>query len=211
MERLFTTHGLPRSIRSDNGAPLASGGVLGLSTLSAWWLSIGVSHERIEVGHPEQNGRHERMHLTLKQETTRPAATTFAGQQERFDRFRLFFNTERPHEALGRRPPATAWTPSSRSFPGGISSPDYSRCDLLRHVSHTGAIRFRKNELFLSTALAGHTVGITEIDVDVWLVEFAGHELGLFEPSDTRVAPFSVGRRRPATREAEPGLSPEKV
>lgn len=141
MERLFTTYGLPRYIRSDNGAPFASGGVLGLSTLSAWWQSIGVSHERIEVGHPQLNGRHERMHLTLTQETTRPAATTFAGQQERFDRFRLFFNTERPHEALGQRPPATAWTPSSRSFPGGISSPDYSRCDTPPTQAPSGSAR----------------------------------------------------------------------
>ncbi len=174
---------------------------MGLSTLSAWWLSIGVSHERIEAGHPEQNGRHERMHLTLKQETTRPAAATFAGQQERFDRFRDFFNTERPHEALGQHPPASAWAPSARSFPAGIVAPDYSRCDLVRHVSRAGGIKFRKNELFLSSALAGHSVGITEIDIDVWLVLFAGHELGLFEPSDTRVAPFSTGTRQTATRD----------
>lgn len=206
MERLFTEHGLPRSIRSDNGAPFASPGILGLSALSAWWLSIGVAHERIEVGHPEQNGRHERMHLTLKQETTRPAAPTLEGQQERFDRFRAFYNTERPHEALGQHPPATAWMPSERPFPAGCEAPDYSRCDLVRQVSRTGALKFRKNELFLSTALAGHTVGITEIDVDVWLVEFAGHELGLFEPWDTRVAPFAVGRRR---REEADAAAPE--
>lgn len=194
MERIFTEHGLPRAIRSDNGSPFASPGVMGLSTLSAWWLSLGIAHERIAVGHPEQNGRHERMHLTLKQETTRPAARDFESQQARFDDFLVFFNTERPHEAHGQATPASRWARSSRRYPDDVKPLDYSRCDLIKRIGATGSLRFRKNDLYLGLALAGHHVGLTEIDVDVWVVNFAGHDLGLFEPGDSRVSPFTVGR-----------------
>jgi len=182
MERIFQKYGLPAAIRSDNGAPFASAGVLGLSTLSAWWLSLGVTHERIEAGHPEQNGRHERMHLTLKQETTRPAAADMMGQQGRFDTFLAYYNQERPHEALGQQPPASAWQCSVRRYPEDVKPLNYSRCDLVKTITRTGALKFRKNELFLGTALAGHRVGLTEIEPEVWLVKFAGHDLSLFEP-----------------------------
>lgn len=203
MERLFHLHGLPMAIRSDNGAPFASAGVLGLSTLSAWWLSLGITHERIEAGHPEQNGRHERMHLTLKRETTRPAAPDMAGQQGRFDTFLAYYNQERPHEALGQIPPVSAWRPSVRRYPGDVKPLDYHRCDLIKTITPSGNLKFQRNELYLGLALAGHRVGLTEIEPDVWLVGFAGHDLGLFEPGDARVSPLSVGRGARIRKERE--------
>lgn len=194
VHQLFREHGRPWAIRSDNGAPFASCGVLGLSTLSANWLANGVAHERIEVGHPEQNGRHERMHLTLKRETARPGAADFAKQQERFDAFQQLYNHERPHEALGQTPPAEHFRPSERTFPDGVTPPDYSAYDLVMQVRKGGDLRIRKAPVYVSMALAGHKVGLIEIDDGVWLVNFAGHDLGIFEPGDNHIEPLSRGR-----------------
>lgn len=194
MERLFAEYGLPAAIRSDNGAPFASCGVLGLSALSAWWLSLGITHERIEPGHPEQNGRHERMHLTLKRETARPGGADMAEQQARFDDFRATFNHVRPHEALGQVPPADRYRPSARTLPTGQIALDYSHCDLQRMVKKTGSIRVGRHEIYVGLALAHQMVGLTETDDDVWVVEFAGHDLGYFEVGDDRIEPISRGR-----------------
>lgn len=194
MQRLFEQFGLPIAIRSDNGAPFASSGVLGLSELSAWWLSMGISHERIEVGHPEQNGRHERMHLTLKQETARPGADDMAGQQARFEAFVSRFNHVRPHEALGQTPPASHYVPSPRRYPEDVRRPDYSRCDLVRKIHKGGDLRWRKVPVYVGMALGEHEVGLTELEPDVWLVSFAGHDLGLFEPGDSQLSVLTRGR-----------------
>ena len=117
LERVFKEYGLPRVIRSDNGAPFASLGAGGLSKLSVWWVKLGILPERIAPGKPQQNGRHERMHGTLKPETANPPAANLQAQQRRFDRFRAEFNHERPHEALGQTPPAQHYRPSPRSYP----------------------------------------------------------------------------------------------
>lgn len=194
MERVFGERGLPNWIRSDNGAPFASGGVMGLSQLSVWWLSLGIGHERIEPGHPEQNGRHERMHLTLKRETTRPAAHDMAGQQQRFDAFCKTFNEIRPHEALGQTPPSAHWQPSTRTLQQVLPL-DYSRCDLVKTIRPSGEMRLAKLPIFVGQALSGQQVGLTEIESDVWMVTFAGIDLGLFEPGDTKIAALETGRR----------------
>ncbi len=194
VHQLFREFGRPLAIRSDNGAPFASTGVLGLSKLSADWLANGVAHERIEVGHPEQNGRHERMHLTLKRETARPGAADFLRQQERFDVFREEYNHVRPHEALGQTPPAEHYRRSERLFPDGVAPLDYSAFDLVMRVRKTGELRIRKSSIYVSMALAEQPVGLLEIDEDVWLVNFAGHDLGIFEPGDARIEPISRGR-----------------
>jgi transposase InsO family protein len=194
MIKLFEQFGLPTAIRSDNGAPFASSGVLGLSELSAWWLSLGISHERIEVGHPEQNGRHERMHLTLKQETARPGADDMASQQARFAQFIERFNHIRPHEALGQRPPASVYSASTRRYPQDVRPPDYSACDLVRKIHKSGELRWRKVPVYVGMALGEHTVGLTEMEPDVWMVTFAGHDLGLFEPGDSQLSSISRGR-----------------
>lgn len=194
MEKVFIEKGLPVAIRSDNGAPFASCGPLGLSALSAWWLSLGITHERIDVGHPEQNGRHERMHLTLKQETARPGGADFAEQQRRFDDFQHTFNHIRPHEALGMAVPADLYVPSSRAYDPKEVRLDYRECDLKRAVRHSGEIKFGRNHVYVGMAFAHFDVGLLEVDEDVWLVRFAGHDLGYFETGENKMEPIERGR-----------------
>ena len=122
-ERTFRDYGLPRALRTDNGAPFATTGAGRLSRLAVWWLKLGIALDRIDPGHPEQNGRHERFHLTLQQETSTPPAATARQQQQRFDRLRPVFNTERPHEALGQQPPARLYTASPRPYPRRVAEP----------------------------------------------------------------------------------------
>jgi len=189
-EAAFRQHGLPGIIRTDNGAPFASRGLLGLSRLSVWWRLHGVRHERIEPAHPQQNGQHERMHLTLKQETTRPAAANCLQQQERFDRFLREYNEERPHEALGQKPPATCFSSSERRYEH-TTEPSYPLHDCVRRVSPSGHISTgnRERKVFLSSALARQLVGLREIDDGLWLVSLADLDLGLLDVRDRRFIP----------------------
>lgn len=210
LERVFDQYGLPKSFRSDNGAPFASRGLLGLSTLSSWWLSLGILHERTEPGHPEQNGRHERMHLTLKKETTRPPAQDHAGQQIRFDDFRLEFNEVRPHESLGGKTPDSLYVPSLRAL-SSVVPYDYSLFDDVKPVYACGSFCFLGKLVALSRALVGHQVGLVELEDDVWLVHFCGKDLGLFEVGDNRVSPLDEDRRRAADYAGSPSREEEKV
>ena len=178
-EEAFAQYGLPQSIRTDNGVPFATKGLAGLSELSAWWIRLGISPERIEPGHPEQNGRHERMHLTLKKETTRPAGANMLQQQERFDRFREEFNGERPHEALGQRPPSSEYKPSERSLEEALREPDYPLHDVVATVSTTGSVWLPGRKChYVAKALAGHPLGLRELDDGRWHVHFMDLELG---------------------------------
>jgi putative transposase len=190
-EAVFREHGLPRCIRTDNGAPFASRGLHGLTRLSAWWLRLGIHHERIEPAHPEQNGQHERMHLVLKQQTTRPAAPTLLQQQERFDQFIDEYNVERPHEALGQTPPAHHHTRSSRCYPNRLPELTYPLHDRTCILSPGGHLKMggRSGVYFLSTALAGEPVGLREIDDRVWLVSYAEHDLGEIDERQHRFKP----------------------
>jgi transposase InsO family protein len=162
MERVFRVHGLPQAIRSDNGSPFASTAAGALTRLSAWWLKLGIRHERIRAGHPEQNGRHERMHLTLKQECCQPPAANLALQQDCFDAFRQSFNHHRPHQALGQQPPATLYQPSPRPYPVHLEDPTYSPDAAIRRVRTNGEIRWRGKLIYLSEALIGEAVAISE-------------------------------------------------
>lgn len=183
-EIAFREFGLPKAIRSDNGAPFASTGLAGLTQLSAWWTRLGIRPERIEPGHPEQNGQHERMHRTLKAETTRPAGANMLQQQERFDSFREEFNRERPHEALGQRPPASEYKPSERSLEEAIAEPDYPLHDLVLTVTTAGSIWLPGRKcVYLGTALAHQPVGLREVEDDRWLVSFMALDLGYIEPN----------------------------
>jgi transposase InsO family protein len=180
-ERLFAERGLPLSIRSDNGVPFASpNGLFGLSKLSVWWLRLGIAIERIKPGRPQQNGRHERMHLTLKKEATRPSGSNILQQQARFDAFVQEFNVERPHEALDMKCPAQLYTPSPRRYDGlpELSYPFHDR-DVL--VTACGRLCLHRKKINISTVLAGQRLGIKEVDEGIWLVSFMQYDLGYFD------------------------------
>lgn len=180
-EDAFREYGLPQVIRSDNGEPFASVGLDGMSSLSVWWLRLGIRPERIKPAHPEQNGQHERMHLTLKLETTRPAGDNLLQQQERFDRFRVEFNEERPHEALEQQPPASQYVPSERRYPEHLPELLYPLHDFPRLVSSHGTVRLGQVSYYLSRVLAGEYVGLREVADGRWLVSFMSLDLGYLD------------------------------
>jgi transposase InsO family protein len=180
-ERLFRARGLPAAIRSDNGVPFASpNGLYNLSKLSVWWLRLGIDIERIKPGKPTQNGRHERMHLTLKQETTRPPGANFLQQQERFDAFVEEFNTERPHEALAMKCPAQLYATSPRPYTG-LPEIEYPFHDREILVTCCGRICMHRKKINVSTVLAGQKLGIREVDDGIWLVSFLTYDLGYID------------------------------
>jgi putative transposase len=185
MDALFQEHGLPRAIRSDNGSPFASCSAGGLTRLSARWAKMGIVLERIEPGRPQQNGRHERMHRTLTQQACTPSAADPKEQQERFDVFRQEFNHERPHEALGQTPPAQVYTPSPRPFVEPKDDPDYGDAEV-RRVRSSGEIKWRNAMLFVSEALIGEAVGLTQRNDGHWLVRFNQVQLGLINATSTQ-------------------------
>lgn len=187
-ERLFREYGLPAVMRSDNGGPFASSQALcGLSRLSVRWIKLGIVPERIEPGHPEQNGRHERMHRDLKQETARPPAANRMAQQASFDRFRSVRNEQRPHEALGQRTPGELYCPSSRPYPSKMPELCYPGHFEKRSVHPGGEIKFRGRFLFLSEALGGERVGLEEFDDGLWSVYLAEVLLGRFDERELKV------------------------
>lgn len=181
-ERVFQCYGLPRAIRSDNGVPFSSRSMNGWSQLSVWWLRLGIELERIEPGHPEQNGRHERMHWTLKREATRPASPSLFHQQSRFDHFRHEFNCYRPHEALEMRTPSVLYVKSDCLYPAQLPELDYPLHDMVRTVDEAGRVYLRKRtSIHLSAALRGEDVGLKEIKPYIWQVNFMTHDLGVFD------------------------------
>jgi transposase InsO family protein len=189
-ERLFRERGLPNAIRSDNGVPFASpNGLFSLSKLSVWWLRLGISIERIKPGHPQQNGRHERMHLTLKKEATRPAGANILQQQAKFDTFIEEFNNERPHEALGMQYPAEVYTPSLKPYEG-IPEPEYPFHDQTINVTYCGRLCLYRKKINLTTSLAGQSVGIKEVDDGIWLVSFMQYDLGYVDLEEKALQPL---------------------
>ncbi len=188
-ERLFRERGLPGAIRSDNGVPFASPNALfNLSKLAVWWLRLGIGIERIKPGHPQQNGRHERMHLTLKKETTRPPGMNSLQQQARFDDFLEEFNTERPHEALGMQRPAALYSPSARPY-RGLPELAYPLHDREALVTACGRICMHRKKINISTVLAGQKLGIKEVDEGIWLVSFMHYDLGYIDLEQKTLQP----------------------
>jgi transposase InsO family protein len=189
-ESLFQERGLPWAIRSDNGVPFASPHALfGLSRLSVWWLRLGIEMERIKPGKPQQNGRHERMHLTLKKEATRPASPNFLQQQARFDEFQAEFNEERPHEALGMKMPAEVYTASTRPY-RGIGELTYPFHDRTVLVTACGRICLHRKKINLSQVFAGQTLGLKEVEENIWLVTFMDYDLGYIDLDEKCLQPL---------------------
>jgi transposase InsO family protein len=178
-EETFRAHGLPTAMRSDNGAPFASTGLAGLSKLSVYWMRLGLICERIRPAHPEDNGRHERMHRTLKFETARPARTNLLQQQECFDDFVEEFNRERPHEGLDMKRPAELYVPSARPYPSSLPEPTYPAHDDVLGVNRFGDIQLCGRSRYISTALVGQKVGVREQREGGWLVTFIDLDLGI--------------------------------
>ena len=188
-EQAFRDFGLPKAIRTDNGTPFASPNALfGLSKLAVWWLRLGIKIQRIKPGRPQQNARHERLHLTLKAEATRPASFNFLQQQERFERFTEVYNHQRPHQALGGAYPADVYTPSVRVYEPP-PQPEYPYHDRSVRVTRCGRICIGKRKINLSQVFAGQTVGIREVEDGIWLVSFLEFDIGFFDQEEGRVEP----------------------
>lgn len=180
-ELAFRQYGLPCAIRTDNGAPFASVGLGGLSSLGVWFVKLGIWPERIEKGHPEQNGRHERMHRTLKEEAISPPRKSINEQQRAFDRFQSVYNNERPHEALGQKPPATAYRRSSREYPMKLAEIEYPQSFSTRQVKENGCFKWQNEEIYLSGTVAGELIGLKEIDNGIWKIYFSFYPMGVLD------------------------------
>ena len=188
LEAAFRAYGLPEAIRTDNGYPFAMATTLGLTQLNVWWTKLGIRHDRIQPGRPEQNSRHERMHRTLKAETASPPGRDLVDQQERFDRFREEFNTERPHEALNLKTPSSAYQASARPMPSQLPKPEYDGHFEVRRVRTNGRIQFLGRDIFVSDILIGEHLALEEVDDGIWAVRFYRRLLGRLSERTGRVS-----------------------
>ena len=209
-ERTFEEYGLPHAIRSDNGPPFASTGPGRLTRLSVWWLKLGIVLDRIDPGHPEQNGRQERFHLTLQQEAGEPPAWTLEEQQARYDRVRWEYNFERPHEALDNRCPGDVYVASPRPYPRRLADPWYDATHQVRRVHQHGQIKWGGEQVFISEALIGELVGIAEADNGDWIVRFTHYELGTIDRNTSRFRAAWHGRRPRHGRRSHPVVASEE-
>lgn len=186
-EWVFREYGLPEAIRTDNGAPFASMAVGGVSQLSKWWIKLGIRPERIRPGRPDQNGRHERMHRTLKEAA--PAQASLLAQQSRFDPFLDEYNWQRSHEALGRKTPGSVYCPSPRPYPAILPKIEYDSATTVRQVRHNGEIKWRGEHIYVSEVLAKEPVGLKPIDSDTWELYYSFHLLGIFHERAKKIIP----------------------
>jgi transposase InsO family protein len=183
----FRQCGMPLAIRTDNGAPFASRAIAGLSRLAVWWMKLGIVPERIQAGHPEQNGQHERMHRTLAEETASPPEANARAQQRAFDRFLSVFNEERPHQALDMRTPSSCYEPSPRPYPARLPEPEYGSALQVRRVQGRGEFYWKHQEVFLSEVLEGERIGLLPLDDRYYRVYFAEFPLARFDSYRLRI------------------------
>jgi transposase InsO family protein len=189
-ESAFREFGLPWAIRTDNGPPFASRAIAGLSPLALYWMKLGIVVERIQPGHPEQNGRHERMHRTLKAETASPPAPDRRAQQQAFHRFQHIYNHHRPHEAIAMRTPASCYAVSPRPYPSKVRPPEYDSHWEVRKVQACGRFGWKGHEVFISETLRSEPIGLQPIEEDVWLVHFATVPIALFDSHRLLIQPL---------------------
>lgn len=206
-ERIFRKYGLPEVIRTDNGSPFACTGIGGLSRLSYWWIRLGIYPERIEPGHPEQNGRHERMHKTLKDSTASPPANNIAQQQKRFDAFLEEYNEFRGHEALQMRTPSECYSSSPRPYPSCLSRINYPAHMRVRRVQMHGDIILKDRRIFLTQSLYNEYVGIEQIDEDTSLIWYCNYLLGYLDHKEWKI---TAAKSRPFISAASCGYKPIK-
>lgn len=200
MTALFRAYGLPGALRTDNGAPFASRtGLGGLTQFSVWLLRLNIWPDRIAPGRPDQNGRHERMHRTLGEDTACPPAGTLAAQQAKFDAWRTDFNANRPHEGLAQRCPADVYRRSTRQYPETLRAWDYPADHLTRRVTGAGIIRWRDKTLYLSEALKGETIGLSQGDDGDWIIRFRNFDLATLDDGTNAI------RRSGLARSGKPG------
>ena len=180
-ERAFREYGLPCAMRTDNGSPFASTALAGLTRLNIWWLKLGIKLERIQPGRPQQNGRHERMHRTLKEETAKPSKGNMSAQQRAFNRFKAEYNQERPHESLKGVPPSRKYKVSYRAYPNTITEVEYDASMTVRRVRTNGEIKWQGDKIYISESLRGEPVGLLPIDNECWEMYFAQQKLGILD------------------------------
>ena len=187
LESIFREYGLPKAIRCDNGTPFASRGIGGLSRLMIWWILLGIIPERIGKGCPQENGRHERMHRTLKNDALNPVGRHLKEQQKAFDIFRYDYNNDRPHESLNDRMPSDYYKKSNRPYVERPHSPDYSNDYLVRQVRHSGDIKFMGRMFYITPLLASQPVGLREIEDGLWQLQFSFYALGSIDLRKNKV------------------------
>jgi putative transposase len=203
LEAAFREYGLPEAMRTDNGEPFASVGLGGLSRLSVWWIKLGIRVERIAPGKPQQNGRHERMHRTLKQATAQPAAANLRMQQKTFDQFRREYNEDRPHEALEMKTPADYYHSSSRCYPSRLLEPEYGDEMEIRRVGPCGTMTWRGAKVFVSKVLAHEPIGLEPMADGLWRVWYSRYAVGLFDERKNAVGNLKEQLGKPPSSECE--------
>jgi len=190
-EIVFTEYGLPDAIRTDNGAPFASLGLSGLSRLSAWFIRLGIVPERIDPGHPEQNGRHERMHRELKENTANPPSRNLKEQQKAFDEFIYEYDFERPHEALGQQTPVTFYQKSKRIYVRRLPEVFYDHKSVIRKVNRNGEITWKQRRIYIGKSLIGEHIALKKRDDIHWEIWFTHYPLGILDIKGRKVLPMS--------------------
>jgi putative transposase len=207
-EAAFREYGLPQAMRTDNGAPFASRAIAGLSRLAVWWMKLGIVPERIAAGHPEQNGRHERMHRTMKQETASPPEANPHAQQRAFHRFRREYNEERPHEALGMQTPSAVYRPSPRPYPLRVPEPEYGSALQVRRVDRRGVFSWKGDVVFLSETLIGEPIGLLPQDDRFYTVYFISSPIARFDSQRRTILPLRAVSGHVGAGEGEASPSP---